>query len=64
MIKSHDLFAGGGSCLQFVKTPTPVECNKVRRNKMGGCLYLEIEGKQEQTSKVMERQNEQLRCWF
>ena len=30
---SCDHFAGGGSCLQFVKDATPVKCNKAKHNK-------------------------------
>lgn len=30
---SHNLFAGGGSCLPFVKNATPVKHNKVDPNK-------------------------------
>ena len=30
---SHNLFAGGGSCLQFVKTATSMKCNEAKHNK-------------------------------
>lgn len=30
---SHNLFAGGGSCLQFKENTTPVKCNKVKHKK-------------------------------
>lgn len=31
---SHNLFADGGSCLQFIKNATSVGHNRAKRNKM------------------------------
>lgn len=33
---SHSLFAGGGSCIQFVKNTTSVKCGRAKCNK--ACL--------------------------